>query len=204
MKKIRVQQNNNAQKSWWSRNKKKIMIGCGAVALIAIGGYLGYKHWATISEEGIKMIGKVEKTLAKTRRCNSGATPFPKAAGLYSKEAPHEHTPKNFIKALSSIEASAEARSSLPTGFLDNLTGETLPPHRLGDLLGISAQEVNKRLVDAGLQRPYGNGYAVNEVAAQLGKVVQKTTSWGYPFSNIEWDRSVIRLIATPAERVAS
>ena len=64
-----------------------------------------------------------------------------------------------------------------------------------------SAQEINKRLIEKGLAERAINGVIYFTDAGEgLGEVTSKVTKYGYPFSNIEWDESVLSLIFSKDE----
>lgn len=82
-----------------------------------------------------------------------------------------------------------------------NLSGEALTPTKLGEIVGMSAQKINKRLVEHGLQsrRPCGE-YMLTELGRKFGTDVWKVTSSGHSFINIEWDKRVLEVIFTQEE----
>lgn len=84
----------------------------------------------------------------------------------------------------------------IPNDILNNLTGEKMTARDLGNLVGCSAQQINKRIVSLGLatKQPCGE-YLLTEAGRLLGKETLKTTSAGHTFSNIEWDKKVLDLI---------
>lgn len=85
--------------------------------------------------------------------------------------------------------------------ILERKTGEMLTATKLGELVGLSAQKVNKRLIDAGLHIPYGsNLYKITEAGQEFGVMTNKVTSCDHPFSNGEWDKVVLEIICTPEE----
>lgn len=85
--------------------------------------------------------------------------------------------------------------------ILERKTGEMLTATKLGSLVGLSAQKINKRLIAVGLHKPYGsNLYEITEAGREFGVMTDKITSWDHPFSNGEWDRVVLEIICTPEE----
>lgn len=87
--------------------------------------------------------------------------------------------------------------------ILERKTGEMLTATKLGSLVGLSAQKVNKRLIDAGLHKPYGtNLYELTEAGKYLGVMIKnKDVPSGYNVPiNGEWDRIVLEAICTPEE----
>lgn len=91
----------------------------------------------------------------------------------------------------------------IPSEILNNLTGEKMTARALGNLVGCSAQQINKRIVSLGLatKQPCGE-YSLSEAGRLLGVETLKTTSAGHTFSNIEWDKKVLDLISN-AEMVS-
>lgn len=87
--------------------------------------------------------------------------------------------------------------------ILERKTGEMLTATKLGSLVGLSAQKVNKRLIAVGLQKPYGtNLYELTEAGKYLGVMIKnKDVPSGYNVPvNGEWDRIVLEAICTPEE----
>lgn len=85
--------------------------------------------------------------------------------------------------------------------ILDNLTGNKLTARALGDKVWCSAQEINKRIVAAGLAVKLLCGeYMMTEAGHMLGKDTWKTTAAGHSFSNIEWDEKILEMIFSPEE----
>lgn len=102
------------------------------------------------------------------------------------------------VPAVSEFLPGTEIRREI----LERKTGNMLTPTKLGSLVGgISAQEVNKRIVAVGLQEkiPSG-GFVRTEAGKLLGERMLKERSWGTVFSNIEWDEVVSEVISTPEE----
>ena len=89
----------------------------------------------------------------------------------------------------------------IPNDILDNLTGNKLTARALGEKVCCSAQEINKRIVTAGLavKLPCGE-YMMTEAGRILGKDTLKTTAAGHTFSNIEWDEKILEVIFSPKE----
>lgn len=83
----------------------------------------------------------------------------------------------------------------------ENFSGESLTPTKLGNEVRLTAQKINKRLVEHGLQErtPCGE-YSLTELGEKFGTNTWKTTKSGHSFSNIEWDKRVIDLIFTAEE----
>lgn len=90
---------------------------------------------------------------------------------------------------------------TIPKDVLDNLTGNKLTARALGDKMGCTAQEINKRICTAGLavKHPCG-GYIMTEAGRLLGEETVKTTKYDYTFSNIEWDEKILELLFSQEE----
>ncbi len=90
---------------------------------------------------------------------------------------------------------------TIPKDVLDNLTGNKLTARALGDKMGCTAQEINKRICTAGLaaKHPCG-GYIMTEAGRLLGEETVKTTKYDYTFSNIEWDEKILELLFSKEE----
>lgn len=90
---------------------------------------------------------------------------------------------------------------TIPNDVLDNLTGNKLTARALGDKMGCTAQEINKRICTAGLavKHPCG-GYIMTEAGRLLGEETVKTTKYDYTFSNIEWDEKILELLFSKEE----
>lgn len=183
--------------TWWKKNRKKVLIAGGTIVLVAIGTYFGIKHRTELADMGRAALSPVKNRLnaVKIRAKNR-----PTASPRTRKTADLRDASKQTIQILPTAIEAVKATPVLPDHFLDNLTGERRPPRGIGELLGVSAQEVNKRLLEKGLQRPFGNKYEPTEIAKKLGAEVWKTTSHDFVFSNIEWDIIVAELIAKPEE----
>ena len=84
-----------------------------------------------------------------------------------------------------------------------NLSGEVLTPTGLGNEMLTSAQKINKRLIEFGLQErtPCGE-YMMTELGRKFGKDTWKVASSSHSFSNIEWDKSVLNIIFSPEEMI--
>lgn len=104
-------------------------------------------------------------------------------------------------KAAAVAEDIAEARQPAKATVVD-LTGVLKTATGLGDELHLSNREVNKRLVEAGMVTKEPYGYKLTELGKNFGIVTDKMRAWGHPFSNCEWDTSVIPLICS-AEEIA-
>lgn len=79
-------------------------------------------------------------------------------------------------------------------------TGKMLTATGIGDKMLVSAQEVNKRLIEKGLAKRMPYGVVATEAGAQFGKEVVKTTRYGHTFSNFEWDSSLIDILFSEDE----
>lgn len=82
-----------------------------------------------------------------------------------------------------------------------DLSGEALTPTKLGGVVSMSAQKINKRLTEHGLQTrlPCGE-YMMTDLGRKFGNDVWKVTASGHSFSNIEWDKRVLEVIFTSEE----
>ena len=105
----------------------------------------------------------------------------------------------NILKTKSAVEEIIVPVIS--SDILDNLTGNKLTARALGNKVWCSAQEINKRIVAAGLaiKLPCGE-YVMTEAGRMIGKNTLKTTAVGHTFSNIEWDEKILELIFSPEE----
>lgn len=80
--------------------------------------------------------------------------------------------------------------------ILDNLTGNHFTATELGRKLGFTAQEINKRIVAAGLATKLnGDEYSLTQAGRLLGKETIKSTRYGHWFMNIEWDEKITDII---------
>ena len=184
--------------TWWKKNRKKVLIVGGTVVLVAIGTYFGIKHRTELADMGRAVLGSVKKRLGAGKVCAKNRST---ASPRDRKTADFRDASKRAIQILPTVSEVAKAPLELPDGFLDNLSGEMLTATGLGRKLLMSAQEVNKRLVTAGLQTRCPNGeYQLTELGKKLGKTVLKGRGWGYTFVNNEWDAKVIELLVSPEE----
>lgn len=120
------------------------------------------------------------------------------------KVVKHVLTTNDAVQNLAAAGVSEAMPTSLPAEVLEQLTGNRQTARDLGYLVGESAQQINKRLIAAGLAERIPNG---DIVSTALGKPLcertWKTTSAGHTFTNLEWDDSVLQLIFTPEELAA-
>lgn len=103
---------------------------------------------------------------------------------------------------ITSVPVSKTIIKELPFKELwDNLSGEKLTPSKLGYEVSMSAQKINKRLLEHGLQTrlPCGE-YVTTELGEKFGNSIWKVTASGHSFSNIEWDKRVLDVIFTHEE----
>lgn len=85
--------------------------------------------------------------------------------------------------------------------YWSSLIGEALTPKGLGREVRKSPQEINKLLISHGLQLKKPNGtYEMTELGHKFGAVADKMTKYDHPFSNIEWDKSVLNIICPENE----
>lgn len=89
----------------------------------------------------------------------------------------------------------------ISSDILDNLTGNKLTARALGGKVWCTAQEINKRIVAAGLAEklPCGD-YRLTEAGSKLGNITYKTTAAGHSFTNIEWDEIILEMLFTQEE----
>lgn len=91
--------------------------------------------------------------------------------------------------------------STLSKDVIDNLSGITLTARSLGAKVGRSAQEINKRIVKAGLSKKLPCGqYILTELGRSIGTDTVKATKADYVFSNLEWDKKILEVLFTPNE----
>ena len=188
----------NTEPKWWKKNRKKVLIIGGTAVLVAIGSYFGIKYRSELSDLSRSTLGAVKKRLgAKKTHGKNRSADIPTTRNIVDIR----NESKQIIQILPSVAEATKSVSDLPTGFLDNLSGEMLTATELGRKLLMSAREVNKRLVAAGLQTRCPNGeYQLTDLGKKLGETTLKTTAWGYPFANNEWDAKVIDLLVSPEE----
>lgn len=81
-----------------------------------------------------------------------------------------------------------------------DLTGARKVARDIGGSMGVSAQEVNRRLVDCKLatRKPYG--LELTETGKRFGKLATKTRARGHTFGNIEWDEAIKPIIFSKEE----
>lgn len=187
----------NKEPTWWEKNRKKILIIGGTAVIVAVGSYFGIKYRSELADLSRTALGAVKKWLGDVKLPSKNRSPAPPSA---RKTVDICDASKQAIQILPAATEAVNVTPVLPDHFLENLTGERRSPRGIGDLLGVSAQVVNKRLLEKGLQRPFGNKYKPTEIAQKLGAEVWKTTIHDYEFSNIEWDIKVAELIARPEE----
>lgn len=88
-----------------------------------------------------------------------------------------------------------------PAEVLEHRTGVMLTPTKLGNKVGASAQEINKRIVAAELAERLPCGEYIltkkGKLFAQKGLTVRP---WGYTAPLMEYDEAVLELIYTPEE----
>lgn len=104
--------------------------------------------------------------------------------------------------APAAIQETAETAASLiPDEILEHRGGERLTATGLGDLVGMSAQAINKKLEDAGLQKRMPNGdWCPTAAGKLLAEETSKLTKCGHWFNNNEWYSCVLEVIFTPGE----
>lgn len=83
-------------------------------------------------------------------------------------------------------------------------SGNTLTARELGWKMGVSAQEINKRLIEKGLAYRYPCGdITLTEEGKKVGEYKDKMTKHGYGFTNIEWCENIISLLFSEEEIAA-
>lgn len=88
------------------------------------------------------------------------------------------------------------------TDCSQGLTGIRLTPTKLGNEVLMSAQVINRLLVEKGFQVKLPScGYQLTEAGKQLGAETIKTTKYNHTFTNIEWDKKVLDYLFTTYER---
>lgn len=108
------------------------------------------------------------------------------------------------VQNLAVEEITEAIPATLPSEVLDQLTGNRMTARALGNMVAESAQQINRRLIDAGLASRMPNGEIVSTTLGNpLCELTWKTTSAGHSFTNLEWDDSVLHLIFTPEELAA-
>lgn len=186
------------ESTWWQKNRKKVLIIGGTAVLVAIGSYFGIKYRSELSDLSRSTLGAMKKRLgAKKSPGKDHLTDIPATKNIVDIR----NESKQLIQILPIVAEATKAVTDLPAEFLDNLSGEMLTATELGRKLRMSAREVNKRLVAAGLQTRCPNGeYLLTDLGKKLGETTLKTTAWGYTFANNEWDAKVIDLLVSPEE----
>lgn len=82
-----------------------------------------------------------------------------------------------------------------------DLSGEKYTATQLEKFMGVSAQEVNKRLVKEGLQeKSYNNEYNITSFGDYFGDSTWKETKSGHSFVNNVWCKGTLNIIFTSEE----
>lgn len=90
---------------------------------------------------------------------------------------------------------------SIPSDVLEHRTGIMLTATKLGNQVGVSNREINKRLISAGLIRRLTCGECtLTEDGKLLGEASLKVTPWNKTVPLIQWDESVLNIIFSPEE----
>ena len=93
---------------------------------------------------------------------------------------------------------------SIPPEILEKRTGKMLTATELGNRVGMSAQAINKRIVNAGLAiKEFYGAYEITDMGKELGTFKSGERPWGYEYSTPVWDESVLELIFSPEELAA-
>ena len=172
-------------KEWVSAHKKQIVITAGIGCAVACA-IIGYRHRDAIRQVCVGVGKKVEKLLSK---------------------AEHTDVVKSAASATTNIAPVVSVTSEatlIPDSILQNLSGEMMTATKLGDEILVSAQAINKRIVEKGLAVKCPDGsYNLTESGKLVGKDIWKTNRYGYSFSNIEWDRRILEFLFSPEELAA-
>ena len=82
-------------------------------------------------------------------------------------------------------------------------TGIMATATKLGEIMGVSAQQINKRLVSKGFAERLPSGdYILTDLGKQIGISTLKCTKYDHTFSNNEWDTSIIEYLFSKDELV--
>ncbi len=172
-------------REWMSAHKKQIVITAGIGCAVACA-ILGYRHRDAIRQVCKGVGKKVEKLLSKAEQTDAVKI----AASATANVAPV-------------VSVTAET-TVIPDTILSNLSGEKMTATKLGNEILVSAQAINKRIVEKGLAVKCPDGsYNLTESGKLLGENIWKTNRYGHSFSNIEWDRSILDYLFTPEELAA-
>ena len=92
----------------------------------------------------------------------------------------------------------------IPPEILEKRTGKMLTATELGNIVGMSAQAINKRIVNAGLAiKEFYGSYEITDRGKELGTFKSGERPWGYEYSTPVWDEAVLELIFSPEEFAA-
>lgn len=88
--------------------------------------------------------------------------------------------------------------------ILEKRTGKMLTATELGNRVCMTAQEIDKRIVKAGLatKKPY-EPYDITDMGKKFGTFESRERPWGYEVSVPVWDESVLELIFSQEELAA-
>lgn len=109
------------------------------------------------------------------------------------------NNPKTLAAAGTVVQKVAREASKKPA-MLPALSGNRLSPRGLGNVVSCSAQSINKKLIEKGLQVRGGNGYQLTELGKRFGVVTSKITRHDHAFINIEWDEAVLKILFSAEE----
>ncbi len=179
----RPNETNVSEETWFECNKKYIF-GCGAMVLVAVGGFVVRRNWKAI----ISCFHGVRKAAEKVVTGNL----VDKVAQGGKAMIPDR---MNQIKqAVVPI-----CQTIIPSNF--KLTGNLYTARELGAKMLCSAREINRRIISRGLAERLPSGELVfTELGKGLGEMKWKTTRYDYSFTNIEWDEAILPLLFSAEE----
>ena len=92
----------------------------------------------------------------------------------------------------------------IPSEILEKRTGKMLTATELGNRVCMTAQKINKRIVNAGLAiKEFHRPYEITDRGKELGTFKSGEMPWGYEYSTPVWDEAVLELIFSPEELAA-
>lgn len=170
---------NEAIKNWVKEHKKELILAGVGVATL-VGSIFAAKSFRSLKESK-HLSSNLSDQISKMKL-----------------KMDHRKTD---LKTPTAISRSVVTTKS-PSEIIENLSGNKLTPTGLGNIVSTSAQNINKKLISHNLQErhPVGYGYSLTDIGKLLGEHRNKCTLHGYPFTNIEWDDSVIDILYSPVE----
>ena len=157
-------------KKWIKDHKKEIIYTALTITGIVVTGYIVYKNKDKVTAVMYTASEKIKKIK-------------------------HKNFVEKCVDSKDSIKKLADN-----TMNLSELTGEYLTATDLGKEVAESNQTINKKLVEHGFVNKYSNGYELTDKGKKYGIEKFKERAWGYPFSNIEWDKSILKQLFSPEE----